>query len=81
MSTLSLTEFLRQPLADVARCSGAVVLYDQLDLAAAERVAVDGEVEFDPVLDLFAVGGERTGHRQHQPDLHRIGGEGGKCAA
>ena len=63
-------QLLRQPLGDVGHAG--VVLDDELDLLAGDRVAVLLHVELHGRLDLAAGRGERAGHRQDQADLHGV---------
>ena len=56
----------------------AVVLEDDLDLAAGDLVAVLRHAELDGGVDLAAGGRLRAGHRQDQADLDRPG-VGGMC--
>src|SRR6202171_3006438 len=49
-----------------------VVLEDDLDLLARNRVAVPLHVQLDRIVDLLAGRGLAAGHRQDQADLHAL---------
>src|SRR6185369_5385318 len=60
-------------------CPRAIVLHDEFDLAAAERVALGCQIELHAVLDLLAVRSERPRHRQYQADLDGVGRQRAAC--
>ena len=63
-------QLLRQTLGHVG--DAGVVLDDQLDLLARDRIALLLHVQLRRRLDLPARRGERPGHRQDEADLHRL---------
>ena len=63
-------EFLGEPLGDVGRAG--VVLEDEIDLLAGDRVAVLRDVKLGAGLLLLAGRGRRAGHRQDQADRHGV---------
>jgi len=65
-------QLLRHALGHLRRHAG-VVLDDELDLAPGHGVAVLRHIDVDAMLDLLAVVGERTGHRQHKADGQVLG--------
>ena len=74
-------QFLRQPLGD-RRSDAAGVLADDLDLHAAEHVAMLLEIELDRIIHLGRAVGELPGIRHDQADLDRsLGVAGGRQQA
>jgi hypothetical protein len=66
-------ELLREALGRF-RCDTRVVLDDEIDLAACDRVAILLHVEPARGLELLAGRGERTGQRNDEADLERLAG-------
>ncbi len=67
-------QLLRQALGVVG--NGAVVLEDDLDLAAGDRVAVLLHIKSHGGVDLLAGRGLAAGHRKNKADLHGLLGRG-----